>query len=714
MSILRDYRIIAPKGPRITINNGDGNRVLYVLEAPYDPRKHYAVPKRVTIGHLCEDDINMMYPTTKYKDIFPEEWAKICDKPARPMSMRIGMYCAMRAIDKKLKIVSLVREAFGTETGNSLMDFAMYSLLHKSSTSAHFSKSMAEQLLFSGRTGSDSYFSNLFKTKVSQSDILTFKKNWALYCRSEGAEEVWLCIDGSNDDCNSQGVELAEKGHAKSHKNTNIVSFTYAVTNQGWPVTFNVYRGGMVDAKALRDIIEFLSQCNIRLRGVILDRGYCNAQALAYLGKSSIPYIIMVKGMPQGAVQIYDEYADKIKLKVDYLIRGTKLFGVQKPYQVFREYAHQDYLTLFYDISNAADRIKTFLKHLNREVENLETGLVKYKEKLKTYYAQMINNADSEGSDDEITRPEPPAVSENMRSYLSVERPDENSPYEVKFIADNVQKTIDEKGLYTVLSSEELPPAEVDLLYTSRSSSEVQYKIIKTELGYGTVRIHFTPSLYAKFTLGFISSILRFEIQSYARSIGRNTTDMIRELNMLTAVKINDVYTYSHSENARQLGFFKHYSCSEKLIDECVKEENDRLAGRLPTPRHRKPGPKPNHGQTAATQKSEDASTAQNTDAKSSPQQTNSNGNAKMVEGVMSSTHDKLGKPVTEMGVGAQAQSGPKKRGVKPGTKRGEFKKDGTPRKKPGVALGTKRGEFKKNGELRKKPGPKSAKVTVD
>lgn len=109
MSILKDYRVIAPKGFRITTNSGDGNRVLYVLEAPYDPRKHYAVPKRVTIGYLCEDDISMMHPTTKYKDIFPEEWAKISDKPARPMFKRIGMYCAMRAIGSKIPIVSLVR-----------------------------------------------------------------------------------------------------------------------------------------------------------------------------------------------------------------------------------------------------------------------------------------------------------------------------------------------------------------------------------------------------------------------------------------------------------------------------------------------------------------------------------------------------------------------------------------------------------------------------
>jgi hypothetical protein len=44
---------------------------------------------------------------------------------------------------------------------------------------------------------------------------------------------------------------------------------------------------------------------------------------------------------------------------------------------------------------------------------------------------------------------------------------------------------------------------------------------------------------------------------------------------------------------------------------------------------------------------------------------------------------------------------------VKPGTKRGEFNKDGSPRQKPGVPAGTKRGDYKLNGEPRAKPGPK-------
>ncbi len=104
----------------------------------------------------------------------------------------------------------------------------------------------------------------------------------------------------ANDDCESKGVELAEKGHAKSGKNVDIVSFTYAVTTKGFPVTFDVYRGGLIDAKAVQTIIDFLNGCGITAKEVILDGGCCNAKALRYLDSKNIAYIIMVKGQPAG------------------------------------------------------------------------------------------------------------------------------------------------------------------------------------------------------------------------------------------------------------------------------------------------------------------------------------------------------------------------------------------------------------------------------
>lgn len=43
-----------------------------------------------------------------------------------------------------------------------------------------------------------------------------------------------------------------EKGHAKYGQNVNIVSFSYAVTPEGKPVTYETYRGGLIDAKIIK------------------------------------------------------------------------------------------------------------------------------------------------------------------------------------------------------------------------------------------------------------------------------------------------------------------------------------------------------------------------------------------------------------------------------------------------------------------------------
>ena len=114
-------------------------------------------------------------------------------------------------------------------------------------------------------------------------------------------------------------------------------------------------------------------------------------------------------------------------------------------------------------------------------------------------------------------------------------------------------------------------------------------------------------------------------------------------------------------ETDRQKAFFKNLgSEAEQLIDESVRYENDRLAGRTPVPRRRKTGPK---------------------------------------KGSHHKKYDERGQVI------------PRKSGVKPGTKRGDINKDGTPRKKPGVKPGTIRGKYNKDGSIRKKPGPKTGHI---
>lgn len=100
-------------------------------------------------------------------------------------------------------------------------------------------------------------------------------------------------------------------------------------------MTYETYRGGLVDAKAMKKILDFLAECDIKVKGVILDRGYCDANVIKYLTDKQISYVIMVKGNPAGYSEIVSEYDEKIKMNAEYLIPGTYLFGVQKKGMTF-------------------------------------------------------------------------------------------------------------------------------------------------------------------------------------------------------------------------------------------------------------------------------------------------------------------------------------------------------------------------------------------
>ena len=637
MAVYRDRKVPIPKQSGITINRGDGNRVLYVKSAPYNAKKGYPEPKRTTIGYVCPDDTRFMYPTDKYPTIFPAAWEEAFNEKPKPIVKKMGLYALTQAVNAKIGIIDVLENALGRFMTNSVLDFVMYSILCHSNVAASFENRMANQILFNGTPCSDSYYSELFEKQLEQAAINTFRKAWVDQCKEDGIDNVWLCIDGSNDDCESKGVELAEKGHPKSGKNVNIVSFTYAVAPNGRPVTFDVYRGGLVDSRELKKIIKFLKDCRMGIKGVILDRGYCNATAIEYLDQEKIAYIIMVKGQPQGFIDTVEEYARKIKMNVDWLIEGTFLFGVQKKCMLFDSYEKEDYITLFYDFRNANDRIEKLLKNIYSERDRLLT---------------------------KIAKGEDASVAEKYRAYLDIVA-DANGR-RVVMRKEALQKAIDSKGLYSIVSSIEMTPTEVYESYASRNSSETQYMFVKGQLGYGKVRVRYTPGVYARFMVGFVASVIRFEIEQAAIMVDRTTNEVVNEMNLLEMTNMNGVYSYIHIENARQLEILKQLNSDMTVLDETVKDENDRVTGHVPIPRHRKPGPKKN-----ASNKAKKTTDGKGTNGK--------------------------GKP------------GPKK-----GYKRSALNADGTERKRPGPKPGFKRGRFNKDGSIRQKPGPKPKEKTAD
>lgn len=572
-----------------------------------------------------------MYPTSQYKKIFPKKWEELTQEKVAPTTRKIGLFTLAQAVNMKTGIKDLLDETYGSEISEAIIDQALYSILYHSNVLASFTQKMDDELLFSGNACSDSFYSDLFANRMSEEQELQFKKSWAETCQKDGAEDVWLCIDGSNDDCQSIGVDLAEKGMAKSHHNTDIISFTYAVTTDGKPVAFEVYRGGLVDFKAMKVVIDHLSEAGFHVKGVILDRGYCNSDVLLYLHDHSIPYIVMVKGCPAQCAQMWEDYGNRIKMNVEYLVDGTYLFAVQQKMSLYSNCDWEDFITLYFDYQNGGERITALLKNVYKTKSRANEQLRQGKEvTLEGQYEELLTI-------DEVSKGNP----------------------EIGLNRENLQKAIDKKGLYSIVCSEALSPLEIHELYQARSAAEVQFRTMKTQLGYGTARVQCSRSVKAKFLVGFIAAVIRYELAQAAKETGRTTDQMIHEADKLQMEKLNGSYVFTHTESERLKGFIERLDVDDvmKLIDESVSYENDRLAGRTVTPRKRKTG---------------------------------------MAKGTHRRKTDENGNVIRQ------------KPGVKPGTVRSEVNKDGTPRKKPGVPKGTKRGKYNKDGSLRRKPGPKT------
>ena len=563
--VYKDINIKLSELDNYTVNRGDKNKVLYILDANYIPSLKQTRPKRVTIGYAFNG--TEMHPNDRFKDYFGEIWSRVTNEKPIARFKKVGLYAAVNLICKSTQLRNFLNLCLGDSLADAVLDYAMFSIKCHTDATSQFEDRMREEFLFSNTPYSDSWYSDFFNNKFSREAVLNLKKLWAQHCVKDlGVREVWLCIDGSNDDCHSKGVELAEKGHAKSHLNTDIVSFSYAVTEAGLPVTFDIYRGGMVDGKAMQGIINFLTECKIKVKGVTLDRGYCDETCVSFLRNNNIEFEIMLKGNTSGYVNAVEELGEVIKFNTDYLVEDACMFAAQSRFKIFNSSEQQDYITIFYDYVNAAERIADLQKKMFKEKNRL---------------IECIANGE-----------DAPKVAEKYKELLSIEKVGDLSTVVIN--KEELQKSIQKKGLSGIASSTPETPSQINRRYVCRNSSETQYMFLKTQLGYGAMRVHYTQGLIAKFTVAFVASIIRYQLEQIAVKLGRSTNKILNELNLVNIWSLDNLYRYDRNLNTLQQSIFKELEAENAytVLDEAVKTANNRILGKTPAPKHRKPGRK--------------------------------------------------------------------------------------------------------------------------
>lgn len=537
--------------------------VLWTIEKRYIKAKKYNHDVRRMIGKVIETEEGKMYPNDNYKEIFPNEiYANDASKKIAPSYQIIGHYCVVRTIAERLPLYDILYEVFGKEDTDSILDYAMYQIIYESDVSQHYETSMKNKALFSEKLHGDSYLSDFFRKNISEEKIDLFCEKWCTAIIDyKQLDEIYLNVDGSNIDCEAEGVTLKEKGHDKSGQNTTIVNIMYAVAPDGTPITYHQYRGSVIDQTAVKYMILYFSHTKVHIKGLCVDRGFCSKKNADMLRENGMDFVMMMTSKPEGFAEARNILRDSIKYNVDKWIEGTELFGDTTSVKMFSTDDEDSYLHMFYDCERAGDSTAKLLREINKAIRDARNALAKKKD---------------------------PNIPDEIKKYVHLR--EGRGPKSIVIEKETIQSAINDDGFYALATSEKMTAEEAYKIYQMRDSSEKQYMFMKSKLGLSKYRTGSDSSIAGKQFVAFVAGIIRNEIKlssnkmlSESTRVDRYTVPaLVKELNTIKIKRLpGDVYALVMDLSSRDKYMLKHLGMKTKTLDTYAEQQNRRIRNRF-------------------------------------------------------------------------------------------------------------------------------------
>jgi len=529
------------------VSKNDGRVFEYIIE---EGKPLVKCPRR-SIGKATS--ATTMIPNSNFKEFHKDLWIQFYGEkdyvPSRIL-VNAGLYASTLSIVSKSGLYDILIDTIGTIPANGTIDYSMYQMMSKSNVAMTYKEHMDRYVQFSPNTYSDTWWSNFFRTKISDNNRELFLSKWLLKCKENGTESVYLSIDGSNMDCNAQKCELAEPGKAKSgNTDSNLIGTITAVDAEtGLPIYYSVFNGGKVDSKSIIKVIKTLKNHKITVKGIILDRGLCFNNVLDEIG-DEYDYILMLHSDTYGHLEMLEKYLDEIRWNVSYAICDKALFGIEKKQKLFKSNDREAYVSLFFDGMNASERSETLIMKVLKARKELQCKIDSNEQNIQ--------------------------VPENLKQYISLEIVDGT----VKVVCDyeKWQRDIDVKGYYSIASTTSIGPSETYRRYHLRDASETGYAILKTQLGEHVIRTHSTDSIETKMFVGFIASIIRSYFMNACLNNGLDTNQMIGEISRLQFMSDErGRYSFIEDSSIRQRSLMNALGITVETMKQLAAEYSNR------------------------------------------------------------------------------------------------------------------------------------------
>ena len=535
-----------------------GIYVKYETGRKYDPKKKYNVPKRVTIGKLCDDDAARMYPTEAYLSYFPnEEIEGLDDRSKRSCCLRIGTYIVIRKIVKEYGLDKILDNIYGEYSG-LFIDLMAYSIVEEKNAGQYYPDYAYTHPLFTPgyHIYSDATVSR-FLSRMTDDQRIEFINRWNE--NRDHESPIYVSYDSTNKNCQAGDIEMAEYGHAKEDKNEPVINYSigYDHTNRE-PLFYEEYPGSIVDVSQLDYMISKAEGYGYSNIGFILDRGYFSKGNLRHLDEKGFAFVIMAKGRASFINGFVKQVAGQFENDRKTWISRYHVYGKTIKARLFNTDETDRYIHVYYSQSKAAgeqERFETKIDALDRAYKKL----IGTKRDTVAYEKYFRFERDKEGV------------------VVAVAQRDR--------IIENEKKLM---GYFVIVTSKRMTAKDALQLYKSRDESEKLFRADKSFLGNSAFRNGSDEAISAKMLVEFVALIVRNRMFTYldkaieggaSRQNYMTVPAAIKELEKIELSRQSDkVYRLDHAVTATQKAILTAFGITPSTIPHKAKVIADGLA----------------------------------------------------------------------------------------------------------------------------------------
>ena len=462
-----------------------------------------------TIGYLTDSTPGeeKMVPNRYFRELYPDLFSEAYPgKPLPEREISAGMYALTLGIATETGLYEDLRNIYGAEDVNAILDFAMFSILHPGSSPQEFEKAMEREAVFSGRLRSGSWYSAFFTKRISEDQNHALRIRRMEHLTAAGLRKVWL----------SAGAPGSGSGAA-----ARCIYALDAAT--GRPATYFPCSGSVPDSQSFEKIYVFLRSFHVEIEGAVLDSRFALPEVLSLVRDRGLKYVIALPGDCPAHLQMLKEHAADIRWRSGCLLEDGDVSGTAAAIKPFSESLAESPACLFFDGEAASRESLDLIRKVQSEKRRIQRA---------------------------IASGEEASVPRDLRKYLSISG--EGTERTLRMDSAALDGSMSSMGFFSMAVSDGISPSDALRLCRMPEASGLGIPVgeeggsglgipVGEEGGSGQAgRAACSPGRLAML---FISGIVRSEFMQACRKYGLSEAQALRSLSEVRLLSSgNDQY----------------------------------------------------------------------------------------------------------------------------------------------------------------------------